>query len=196
MEEKDYFFDKPYRDDFSLSDSEKYIPRSPYFKRIGKFYGRLVKVSLLGIAVALVMEILSDDEPHRWMYAGMGAFFLIFAAVFWILRNRKRKNLRKNAGKYVFAEPLEITVERTYRHVSGNPFFSLHIGFEITFRTPSGAIVREKTRNCYAKKEEAFVMNAFREKKIEGMLFFRWGKRFRPSARFLKREDGKEKSFT
>ena len=164
MEEKDYFFDKPYRDDFSLSDSEKYIPRSPYFKRIGKFYGRLVKVSLLGIAVALVMEILSEEEPHRWMYAGMGAFFLIFAAVFWILRNRKRKNLRKNAGKYVFAEPLEITVERTYRHVSGNPFFSLHIGFEITFRTPSGAIVREKTRNCYAKKEEAFVMNAFREK--------------------------------
>ena len=75
MEEKDYFFDKPYRDDFSLSDSEKYIPRSPYFKRIGKFYGRLVKVSLLGIAVAVVMELLSDDEPHRWMYAGMGAFF-------------------------------------------------------------------------------------------------------------------------
>ena len=80
-------------------------------------------MSLLGIAVAVLMELLSDDEPHRWMYAGMGAAFLIFAAVFWILRNRKRKNLRKNAGKYVFAEPLEITVERTYRHVRGNPFF-------------------------------------------------------------------------
>ena len=176
MEEKDYFFDKPYRDDFSLSDSEKYIPRSPYFKRIGKFYGRLVKVSLLGIAVAVVMELLSEEEPYRWMYAGMGAFFLIFAAVFWNLRNRKRKNLRKNAGKYVFAEPLEITVERTYRHVSGNPFFFLHIGFEITFRTPSGAIVREKTRNCYAKKEEAFVMNAFREKKLRVCYFSDGGK--------------------
>ena len=71
---------------------------------------------------------------------------------------------------------MEITVERTYRHVSGNPFFSLHIGFEITFRTPSGAIVREKTRNCYAKKEEAFVMNAFREKKLRVCYFSDGGK--------------------
>ena len=176
MGKKDYFFDKPYRDDFALSDSEKYIPRSPYFKRIGKFYGRLVKVSLFAIAVAVLMELLSDDEPHRWMYAGMSAFFLIFAAVFWILRNIKRKNLRKNAGKYVFAEPLEIIVERTYHHVSGNPFFSLYIGFEITFRTPSGAIVKEKTRECYAKKEEAFVMNAFREKKLRVCYFSEGGK--------------------